>query len=573
MPGPTPRAIRRALATILAALLILGAGVSVSRASSDAAGEGADLVLARVDGEPITVRLLDELLSVQKRPEPGTTEIPSLSPEGLLKRLIQNRLLVQEGYRIGAQDRPEVRNQVWDLVRHRAMLALLDSVSADVPAPDPAEFQNLLAVENVMHRLSHILVADEASARALRDSLESGASFEGLVERHSLDSTFAQAGGDLGWARDEAFIPEFRDAIAGLAKGAVAGPVATPQGWHLLKVTDERIETVGQNEKMVDAMQDAEMRQRVMKRVRNYVQSLREKYGVVVHDDLVATLDFGTADPKEKARLKSSQEPVAVLPWRTLTVSDLDRQILFEHFHGIEGKPNAAEIRDKVIDEWITELLLRHEADALGFDERPEIVAVAERMKREKIRETVINDVLTVDYTPSPEEARAFWSENSRYFMEDPRIRADGVLLTDQASAAAFRRQLEQGARLGWLAKRADGVSDADPMMFRSWLDPTGLVVDIATAKPGQIVGPVAAGELWAVAVITEIEAPKPTPFEECRDKVLALMRVDRSRKTMNRALEQLEAEAEIEIVGGAYDVIAMRLDDWLGTTTTPARE
>jgi hypothetical protein len=272
------------------------------------------------------------------------------------------------------------------------------------------------------------------------------------------------------------------------------------------------------------------------------------------------------------ASLRSNQEPVAVLPWREFTVADLDRQIRFEHFHGIEGKPDAAAIRDKTLDEWLAEILLRHEADQLGFDERPEIVANADRVRREKIREYVTSQVLEIDYEPTEEEARAYWSEHGDYFTPDPRIRADGVILADRESAERFRGQLEKGVRVKWLAKRADGVADADPELFETWLDPRWIGQAAGTIEAGDIVGPVPVGEQWAVAAVTEIEDPAPEPFEECRNRVVGIMLVDRRRRTMNESLERLEAQAEIEITDGAEDLIAMRIDEWLGTTTTPAR-
>ena len=86
-------------------------------------------ILARVDDEPITMQDLDFLLAGQKRPEAGTT-VRNLSPEGVLRRLVENRLLEQEGYRTGVHETSEVADQVWNLKRHRGMIALLDSVTA-----------------------------------------------------------------------------------------------------------------------------------------------------------------------------------------------------------------------------------------------------------------------------------------------------------------------------------------------------------------------------------------------------------------------------------------------------------
>lgn len=527
-------------------------------------------VLARVDGDEITTVHLGEILAVQRRPEGGVSEIRNLTADGLLKRLIQNRLLVHEGYRIGADEMPEVRNQVWEFVRHRAMLALLDSVTVEVPDPDPAEFESRLVTENVMYRLAHLLVPDEAFARALLDSLRAGTPFAVLADRHSLDTAWAKAGGDLGWSKDENIIPEFRGIIEDLQDGEFGGPVATAQGWHLVSRLETRVESVGQSEAMASAMISAAKRDLVMKKVREYVASLKTKYGVVVHDSLVATLDYGSTDPKIKQLLHSSQEAVAVLPWRTLTVSGLSRKILFENFHGIEGKPDAPQIRDRAFDEWVTELLLRHEADELGFDDHPVLVANADRLKREKMREVVVNQVLDVEWTPTPDEAKDYWAKHPDVFTPKSRVRIDGVLLSNEDSAHEFFAKLETGASVRWLASRARGVVDPEPAAFASWFEPSELGLDPGEITVGRHIGPLAGDGTWAVATIAEVETPQQTPFDECLTRVVSMMRAEMKHKKITQALERLEAEARVEIVDGSHELIETRIDVWLGTSRTP---
>jgi peptidyl-prolyl cis-trans isomerase SurA len=95
----------------------------------------------------------------------------------------------------------------------------------------------------------HILVQpsairDEAQTEALiRDidaKLQAGEDFAALAREHSQDPGSALAGGDLGWTGGDEFVPEFREALANTADGALSPPFRTQYGWHVLQVLERR---------------------------------------------------------------------------------------------------------------------------------------------------------------------------------------------------------------------------------------------------------------------------------------------------------------------------------------------
>jgi hypothetical protein len=67
------------------------------------------------------------------------------------------------------------------------------------------------------------------------------------------------------------------------------------------------------------------------------------------------------------------------------------------------------------------------------------------------------------------------------------------------------------------------------------------------------------------VATVLEVEAVATTPLDRCRDKVLAAMKRDRTHEAMARAVAQLESAARIEVEDGAREVVAARIEAWLG--------
>jgi peptidyl-prolyl cis-trans isomerase D len=94
-------------------------------------------------------------------------------------------------------------------------------------------------------RARHILVeagADDANARsraeALAERARAGEDFSALAAQNSDDPGSKGQGGDLGWATRESFVAPFADALFGMAKGEIRGPVQTQFGYHVIVLDD-----------------------------------------------------------------------------------------------------------------------------------------------------------------------------------------------------------------------------------------------------------------------------------------------------------------------------------------------
>jgi len=91
-----------------------------------------------------------------------------------------------------------------------------------------------------------VVVAPKASAaaklraRAKADSLlaeiRRGGDFEQIARRESMDPSSKPTGGDLGWNRRGAMVPEFERAMFSLAPGQIGPVVETAFGFHIIRV-------------------------------------------------------------------------------------------------------------------------------------------------------------------------------------------------------------------------------------------------------------------------------------------------------------------------------------------------
>ncbi|MFE7150958.1 peptidylprolyl isomerase, partial [Heyndrickxia sporothermodurans] len=88
-------------------------------------------------------------------------------------------------------------------------------------------------------KASHILVADEKTAKEVEAKLKKGEKFEDLAKKYSTDGT-AQKGGDLGWFNTGKMDPTFEAAAYKLKVNEVSEPVKTQFGYHIIKKTGEK---------------------------------------------------------------------------------------------------------------------------------------------------------------------------------------------------------------------------------------------------------------------------------------------------------------------------------------------
>jgi peptidyl-prolyl cis-trans isomerase C len=95
-----------------------------------------------------------------------------------------------------------------------------------------AERQDRLAIAE-RRRLRHLVVADEAAARAALTRIQQGATFAAVATEVSLDAATKAAGGELGSLSAAELAPAFAQAAFAAAPGVPFGPVRTDLGWHV----------------------------------------------------------------------------------------------------------------------------------------------------------------------------------------------------------------------------------------------------------------------------------------------------------------------------------------------------
>ncbi|MCM3161992.1 peptidylprolyl isomerase [Metabacillus litoralis] len=201
----------------------------------------------------------------------------------------------------GAQFESVVQTQGEDVVKQMVKVDLLRKKAAEAEAEVTDE--DIKAYYDTLEgqiRASHILVADEATAKEVKEKLDAGESFEDLAKEYSTDPGSAQNGGDLGWFGEGAMVQEFQDAAFKLKEGEVSAPVKSDYGFHIIKVT----ETVKPLEEMKESLKEEVRNQKIQQpdTIQNALDKAIKESNVEVKDeDLKDTFKAAeTEEPAEK---------------------------------------------------------------------------------------------------------------------------------------------------------------------------------------------------------------------------------------------------------------------------------
>jgi peptidyl-prolyl cis-trans isomerase C len=198
--------------------------------------------ITSVNGKPVPKARLTMLM--QQAGRSGQPVPPEM--EGRARdEVVMREIFAQEAERRGIPQTAEYKAQL-DLLRQTV---LIRELFADYQKKNPvseadakAEYEKLkVTATGTEFRASHILVDKEEDAKRLIAEIKAGGNFAELARKNSKDTGSAENGGDLDFAKPEAYVPEFGKAMTGLKKGEITSePVKTQFGYHIIKLEDTR---------------------------------------------------------------------------------------------------------------------------------------------------------------------------------------------------------------------------------------------------------------------------------------------------------------------------------------------
>ncbi|MCJ0763254.1 peptidylprolyl isomerase [Variovorax terrae] len=198
--------------------------------------------VAVVNGKAVPKSRVDALTQqVARTGRPITPEM-----QGQIKdEVIAREIFIQEAQKRGLDATDDYKTQL-ELARQslliRELFADFQKTHPVTDADIKAEYDKFVAANGGKeYKARHILVENEADAKAIIAQLKKGAKFEDIAKKQSKDPGSGANGGDLDWATPSNYVKEFSDALVKLNKGQLTDtPVKSQFGWHIIRLDDVR---------------------------------------------------------------------------------------------------------------------------------------------------------------------------------------------------------------------------------------------------------------------------------------------------------------------------------------------
>lgn len=200
-----------------------------------------DKSAALVNGVSIPQSRID--MRVKSMANQGQQDTPELRA-AVRDELINIEILSQEANKSGLEKQAEIQQQIELTSKTILASAYVQDYVKNHPISDDVLKQEYDTLKQHLgtkeYKARHILVKEEAEAKAIIAQLKKGAKFDKLASEKSLDTGSRVRGGDLGWSSPANFVKPFADALTSLAKGKISEPVQSQFGWHIIKLDDVR---------------------------------------------------------------------------------------------------------------------------------------------------------------------------------------------------------------------------------------------------------------------------------------------------------------------------------------------
>lgn len=238
---------------------------------------------------------------------------------------------------------------------------------------------------------------------------------------------------------------------------------------------------------------------------------------------------------------------VARVDGKTVWTSDVKREAVAQGLIG-EGEPldPSSELFQRVLDEVIDQKLLAAEALKRKLDKDPlaqrRLAAARDRILGDMLVEDVVADAVTEN------NIRGLYEEQQKLAKRSEEIRARQIVLGTAADAEAVKKLLATGASFEALAMErsrdaATRFNGGDLGYFTTDVMPEAYDVALKGAKPGQVVGPFAVENGFALVKVEDRRLEQPITLEAARPQIVRFLTYDRIRDL----LEKLRGNAKIE--------------------------
>jgi len=512
-------------------------------------------IVAMVNNEPITVEEFNRELPSLYAGHLGTAEekqVGSIDYAGILNRLINMRLILQEARKIGLGELPEIKDMV-DKYSNQTLIGLLKRQHIKDIKADEKEVDRIYKGAVKEWKIKSVMLEKEDVAKKVEAEIKTGKNFDEVVERLIADGS-AKGEREGNFVKDKGLLPQIARAVSQMEIGAVSPVIKVKSGFVILKIEDIRFP---ENPEARERARQEALKRKKHEVLKDYENSLMKKY-IIVNKDVLDALDFKSQDPGSEKLLNGKRVIAEIKGENPLTVGELTKALKQKFFHGIAKAIEGEKLNKgkySMLYSMLQQRIFIKEALNQGIDKKEVYKKIVKEYENSLIFGAFIDKVVVPDIKLNSEELESYYNKNIKDYTFPEMIRIKSLVFEKLSDAEDALDKLVKGTDFNWLRANADGQVDKDAkglLKFeRNVLTTRGLPEAVqeavSRAKPGDF-RLYTSPEHFYVLSILDVKPSKPQPFEAVRKEITEKIFNEKLKKIIEDWADKLREFYDVKI-------------------------
>jgi parvulin-like peptidyl-prolyl isomerase len=224
-----------------------------------------DLVVATYDNgkEVKDSEIMMKYSALSSQPQFKGKKFTELDPrlqEALIKNYITDILVTEEAKKSNIQDSKAFKEKIeyikLQLPKEMFLEQIMQKSISDKQIDE--EYNKIVKELKGKKRIkvSHILIADEKTAKEAKGKIDKGSSFIEICQQYSIDANSKVNACSLGVLNQGQLVEEFEKVAFSMKIGTISEPVKTQFGWHIIKLDDKLDSIIPPKAELVEAIKD-----------------------------------------------------------------------------------------------------------------------------------------------------------------------------------------------------------------------------------------------------------------------------------------------------------------------------
>ncbi|MFH1673455.1 MAG: peptidyl-prolyl cis-trans isomerase [Pseudomonadota bacterium] len=431
---------------ITRALLILISIIGLGCALYSVFPEGSSVV-AIINNDSIdTEAFQKKIRNIHKLKPMGETS--GINIQDVVENMINDRLIIQEAYRVKLDEDPLLQEKVNKYIKIRSVIRLRKEEVDDKISATEEELREYFNTYYEEIKVRQIVTKDLKKAEEILQTLRSGADFIDIAKAKSEWGN--EQGGDLGFIKRGKMDKAFEKVAFALKAGEISDIVKTDSGFHIIRLDERKSAPEDMFENAKKGIRKKLLKGKEAKRSDDYLAELRDKAEIWIDTELLYSLDPMARDCDANVIIaRVNKRPITACDFMEDASQRIHKQ--GKRQRNIE-KPER--LHQEIVDSLITYELVEEEALGRNYINDPPFKKDIQEYKENLLIKFFQQEIILPRAIPTEEELKEYYETHKDDFRKDYEVWFGEIVFSTSDAAEAVLKELKMGADFAFMASK-----------------------------------------------------------------------------------------------------------------------